>query len=554
MFHHFDTDISGIALPELFTYPFCYRPHPLTEIAARQVQAYLDRRTDWKEEIGEGKMFGVMVVKNEAGETGFLAAFSGNIAHSNHHEYFVPPIYDLLQPDGFFRIEENNISEINRKIAQTEQSAELASLQRQLADARQQAEQELADFTAQMKVNKQHREAVRASNPTDEMLAQLVRESQFEKAELRRTKIRLNEGIARLQQQIDGIHNRLHSLKTERKQRSAALQRRLFDCFQVLNAHGERRGICGIFEETRHELPPAGTGECAAPKLLQYAYLHQLTPLAMGEFWWGKSPKTEVRRHLHYYPACHSKCEPLLGFMLQGLNVEPNPLDKGSEQTVTTVYEDDWLWVVNKPEGMLSVPGKDGTLSAEERLLRLRPDLHGLYPVHRLDMATSGVLLFAKSPDIQSALHRQFRERRVEKRYIALLDGTLHTPSGTISLPLRPDYTNRPRQTVDYAHGKEAETRYRTLGTYEDKTLVEFIPLTGRTHQLRIHAAHPDGLNAPICGDTLYGHTPVASSIASTHIRLCLHALTLRLDHPVTSMPLTITSRHNLFPIPGFTL
>ena len=203
---------------------------------------------------------------------------------------------------------------------------------------------------------------------------------------------------------------------------------------------------------------------------------------------------------------------------------------------------------------MLSVPGKDGTLSAEERLLRLRPDLHGLYPVHRLDMATSGVLLFAKSPDIQSALHRQFRERRVEKRYIALLDGTLHTPSGTISLPLRPDYTNRPRQTVDYAHGKEAETRYRTLGTYEDKTLVEFIPLTGRTHQLRIHAAHPDGLNAPICGDTLYGHTPVASSIASTHIRLCLHALTLRLDHPVTSMPLTITSRHNLFPIPGFTL
>lgn len=534
MFHHFDTDISGIALPELFTYPFCYRPHPLTEMAARQVQAYLDRRTDWKEEIGEGKMFGVMVVKNEAGETGFLAAFSGNIAHSNHHEYFVPPIYDLLQPDGFFRIEENNISEINREIAQTEQSAELASLQRQLADARQQAEQEIADFTAQMKANKQRREAVRASNPTDETLAQLVRESQFEKAELRRTKMRLNEGIARLQQQIDDIHNRLRSLKTERKQRSAALQRRLFDCFQVLNAHGERRGICSIFEETRHELPPAGTGECAAPKLLQYAYLHRLTPLAMAEFWWGKSPKTEVRRHLHYYPACHSKCEPLLGFMLQGLNVEPNPLDKTAEQAVTTVYEDDWLWVVNKPEGMLSVPGKGRSISVAD-LARLRfPDTDSPLTVHRLDMHTSGLLLIAKTKDVHEALQRQFHLRTVRKRYIALLEGNVAKDKGTITLPLCLNPDHRPQQMVSYEHGKPAVTDYKVLKRNADGTTrIAFFPHTGRTHQLRVHAAHADGLNAPIKGDMLYGHPAD---------RLYLHADQITFVHPVSGKEMTLTA------------
>ena len=533
MFHHFDTDISGIALPELFTYPFCYRPHPLTEIAARQVQAYLDRRTDWKEEIGEGKMFGVMVVKNEAGETGFLAAFSGNIAHSNHHEYFVPPIYDLLQPDGFFRVEENNISEINREIAEIEHSAELASLQRQLADARQQAEQEIADFTAQMKVNKQHREAVRASNPTDEMLAQLVRESQFEKAELRRTKIRLNEGIARLQQQIDGIHNRLHSLKTERKQRSAALQRRLFDCFQVLNAHGERRGICGIFEETRHELPPAGTGECAAPKLLQYAYLHQLTPLAMGEFWWGKSPKETIRHQGKFYPACKGKCEPILKHMLIGLTIEQNPLcsDRYKDIPLNIVYEDNWLIAVNKPAGMLSVPGKNNTDSVFRKLKELYPEATGPLVVHRLDMATSGLLLAAKDKITHQKMQQLFEKREIQKKYIALLEGIVNEDEGIIELPICPDYYDSPRQKVDMEHGKKAITKYKVLQRKGNKMLVLLIPLTGRTHQLRIHAAHPDGLNHPIIGDELYGKKAD---------RLYLHAAELNFIHPITGKPLTI--------------
>ena len=446
MIHSFPIATNNLPLPQLFTYPFHYTPHPLCVKAAEEVQQYLQTRTDWHEELQQGKMFGVLVVKTPTGEVGYLAAFSGNLAGSNHHDYFVPPVYDLLNPDGYFKEEEARISAINVMLNHT---------------------------------NDNNQEIIEA-------------------------------------------------LKEERKQRSIALQQWIFEQFRLRNARGEEQDIYSIFTQTAHRNPPAGTGECAAPKLLQYAYLNNLQPLAMAEFWWGDSPKGEIRRHGHYYPACRHKCEPILSFMLQGLEVEPNPLlTSNTDATqLETVYEDDYLLVVNKPAGMLSVPGKTGQASVLTLLQERYPDATGPILVHRLDMATSGLLLAAKDKDTHALLQKQFEGRTVKKRYIALLEGIPQAePKGFIRLPLRPDFDNRPLQMVCYEYGKPAVTRYEIMDTENDRTRMAFYPETGRTHQLRVHAAHPEGLNCPIVGDPLYGQPAE---------RLYLHAERLEFRHPVT--------------------
>ena len=315
-------------------------------------------------------------------------------------------------------------------------------------------------------------------------------------------------------------------LKEERKIRSMALQQWIFRQFRLRNALGEEQDICRIFEETAHRNPPAGTGECAAPKLLQYAYLHNLKPLAMAEFWWGDSPKGEIRRHGHYYPACRHKCEPILNYMMQGLDIEPNPLltSNTDDTQLETVYEDEHLLVVNKPAGMLSVPGKTGQASVLSILQERYPEATGPILVHRLDMDTSGLLLAAKNKETHAQLQMQFEGRSVKKRYIALLEGTPQDkePKGFIRLPLRPDFDNRPYQTVDFEYGKPAVTRYEIL-ELNARTRIAYYPETGRTHQLRVHSAHPDGMNCPIVGDPLYGQP--------AH-RLCLHAEYLEFRHP----------------------
>ena len=452
MIHSFPIATNNLPLPQLFTYPFHYTPHPLCVKAAEEVQQYLQTRTDWHEELQQGKMFGVLVVKNPTGEVGYLAAFSGNLAGSNHHDYFVPPVYDLLNPDGYFKEEEARISAINVMLNHT---------------------------------NDNNQEIIEA-------------------------------------------------LKEERKQRSIALQQWIFEQFRLRNARGEEQDIYSIFTQTAHRNPPAGTGECAAPKLLQYAYLNNLQPLAMAEFWWGDSPKGEIRRHGHYYPACRHKCEPILNFMLQGLEVEPNPLlTSNTDATqLETVYEDDYLLVVNKPAGMLSVPGKTGQASVLTLLQEQYPDATGPILVHRLDMATSGLLLAAKDKDTHALLQKQFEGRTVKKRYIALLEGIPQAePKGFIRLPLRPDFDNRPLQMVCYEYGKPAVTRYEIMDTENDRTRMAFYPETGRTHQLRVHAAHREGLNCPIVGDPLYGQPAD---------RLYLHAERLEFRHPVTGQRLQI--------------
>ena len=539
MIHFFKNSIATIKLPDKFTYPFHYTPHPLCIIAAKEVQAYLASQSQWQKELQQGKMFGVLIVQTPENKIGYLAAFSGTLASKSHHPFFVPPIYDLLQPQGFFKIEEEHISAINVRIKKTQNDPHYIDLLRQIEKETMQSQQELTEAKEFFKSAKKNREIRRKTGvPDAKELAAMIRESQFQKAELKRMEKMWKEKIASLQAEADTFITKIETMKIERKKRSATLQRKLFEQFQILNARGETKDLCRIFAQTIQKFPPAGAGECAAPKLLQYAYKHQLKPIAMAEFWWGDSPKAEIRHHGYYYPACKGKCEPILKHMLQGLEVEENPLLKKHyhEIPLEIVYEDNYLVVVNKPAGMLSVPGKGEIDSVYQHIKTLYPDSTGPLIVHRLDMATSGVLLIAKNKKVHQHLQAQFKNRMIKKRYIALLDGKIPSKEGTITLPLRMNPLDRPRQIVDHEHGKTAITLYRVLNEQEGRTLIAFYPLTGRTHQLRVHAAHPEGLHCPIRGDELYGRKAD---------RLYLHAESLEFVHPITKKIIFVEKKSN---------
>lgn len=534
MLHHFTRSIAHIALPDKFTYPFHYTPHPLCVMAADEVQVYLQHQAQWQDELQQGKMFGVLIVQTTEGEIGYLAAFSGILAGKNIHPYFVPPIYDLLQPDGFFKKEEEHISAINHRIRELEEDTSYQKCRQALEEETARCSQLLSQAKAKLKAAKELRDCRRQTEQLSESeQAAMIRESQFQKAELKRLERSLKEHLSSLQKETDTYVSQIEALKNERKSRSATLQQQLFEQFRLLSARGEVKDLCSIFAHTVHKIPPAGAGECAAPKLLQYAYFHHYRPVAMAEFWWGDSPKAEIRHHGHYYPACKGKCEPILGHMLQGLEVEENPLLEDNHRTTVLdiIYEDDYLLIVNKPAGMLSVPGKETADSVYSRIRHLYPDATGPLVVHRLDMATSGLLLIAKTKEVHQNLQAQFSNRSIKKRYTALLEGIVSDEEGTIDLPLCLNPLDRPRQIVDKEHGKPAITRYRVLARTESQTLVAFYPLTGRTHQLRVHSAHSLGLHCPIKGDELYG---------SKADRLYLHAESLEFTHPVSKEKVTI--------------
>ena len=530
--HYFADSISLLSLPEKFTYPFHYTPHPLCVAAAGEVGRYLSTKGEWQGELRKGKMFGVLIVRTGEGEVGYLAAFSGILAGKNRHTYFVPPVYDVQEPDGFFRIEEEQISGINRRIEELQADVRYKDCKQRLADETILAGQVLDDIRGRMKAAKVERDRLR-STVTRVDSEQLIRESQFQKAELKRQKQYWKDHLASLQAEVEVFETEIERLKAERKTRSAALQQWLFKQFRMLNARGEERDLCNLFKDTVQKTPPAGAGECAAPKLLQYAYRNGWQPLAMAEFWWGDSPKNEIRRHGYYYPACKGKCGPILKHMLQGLHVEKNPLEtdmhRGTELEI--MYEDEWLSVVNKPAGMLSVPGKSDIDSVYGRVRRMYPEATGPMIVHRLDMATSGLILIAKTKEVHQNLQAQFKNRTVCKRYVAWLDGIVEKKEGHIELPLRPDPEDLPRQVVDAVHGKPAVTDYTVLHYDSGRTFISFIPKTGRTHQLRVHSAHPLGLNAPIVGDELYGRKAD---------RLYLHAEYLGFIHPVSGVYMEI--------------
>ncbi len=528
--------------PRQFTYPFCYEPHPLCRMAAAEVRLHIDRLRLMEGEPG-GKMFGVLVVTDEAGQSapddgtpgvvGFLAAYSGLLAGRGDWPWFVPSVYDAQSPDGPFKTGERRISDMNVRIRQREQS----QLRQELVHDRNRAvdvcDRAVADYKAQMAEAKARRDRLRKAVPPpgEEELAALIRESQHMKAELRRLRQANAARIETAEERLRAYEAETDALRHERREASERLQAWLFDQYDLLDADGRRRRLPDIFADTPQHTPPSGAGDCCAPKLLQYAYLHRLRPLCMAEFWVGPSPQGEIRHDGQYYPACRSKCLPILTHMLHGLDVEPNPLATDSGKAIEVVYEDEALAVVYKPDDLLSVPGTTQRESVYSIARRRWPEAGGPLVVHRLDMATSGLMLIAKSPDVYRHLQDQFLHHTIRKEYEAVVEGTPKAaPKGEIRLPLRPDPSDRPRQVVDPVNGKPAVTRYEILGTDGHTTRLLLRPVTGRTHQLRIHCAHAAGLGCPIVGDTLYGHAAR---------RLMLHAGRITFVHPTSGKEMT---------------
>jgi len=541
-FTPFLSDVSAIDLPQQFTYPFYYSPHPLSLIACQELQEYLKNQTDFKHNFGFdendkslqiGKMFGVLVVKNQAGKLGYLAAFSGKLADENHHERFVPPVFDLLEKDNFFRIGEVEVNDLTLKIQALENEESYLQLKANLANFKQEIEAEIGLKKQALKVSKKQRDEKRALakttlNEAEQLLLieRLKTESIREQLQVKDFIREINLKYAEIEELFLKKEHVIVQLKEERATKSSSLQKEIFERYTFLNQAQKTKSLLAIFSKTVFQTPPAGAGECAAPKLLQYAFLKHLQPICMAEFWWGKSPSSEVRLHGQYYPACRGKCEPILAHMLEGISLEKNPmLEQASVKEIPVIYEDDYFLIVNKPPEFLSVPGKELKDSVYERMRLKYPHASGPLLVHRLDMSTSGLLLIAKSEETYKHLQSQFIRRIVKKSYVALLDGIVNKLEGEISLPLRVDLEDRPKQLVCYEHGKNAYTKYKILGIENGKTRIQFFPITGRTHQLRVHAAHHLGLNCPIVGDDLYG---------TKGERLCLHAQWIQFKHPIT--------------------
>ena len=566
--------------------PLDYEPHPLCIQACREVQEMLARREDWQEEIARGKMFGVLIVENVKTDTdvpkwGYLAAYSGQIGGRSNWEDFVPAVFDYLQPDGYFKTHEAEISRINQSISHLEKDERMKEARTLIRQLQEERKRTIAAYQEKMKEAKAKRDSRReAGNLSEAEEAQMIKESQFMKAELRRLKKSLSEKTA-LETEFEDYQENILRLKQLRKQLSDALQQWLFSQFRMLNQEGESKDLLEIFrDEALKEypqaaiatsriaalkmVPPAGSGECCEPKLLQYAYLHGYKPLQMVMFWWGESPKEEIRHHLQFYPACNGKCKPILHWMLPDSVFHSQIAEK---HTLEILYEDDQLAVICKPSGLLSVPGKDSSQPSVYSIMRKKyPAASSPLIVHRLDMATSGLMIIAKTEFAYHRLQNEFLHHQVQKKYIAIIGckdqdacdkiwekakkqkkdmrdelkerraSSNAAEKQKISLPLMPDYLDRPRQIVDHEQGKEAITEYEVLEPVDDSHLrIALYPKTGRTHQLRVHCAHQEGLNAPILGDPLYGNEKAA--------RLHLHAEEITFEHPLTGKKITITRK-----------
>jgi tRNA pseudouridine32 synthase/23S rRNA pseudouridine746 synthase len=525
--------------PEYINYPFYYEPHTIAKIAAEMVQNDLNH-TDFQHNFGFnatseshpiGKMFGVLVVQNENGKLGYLKAFSGKLGDSNHHEGFVPPVFDILSENSFFKKEEKFLNALNDKIEALENHSDLQKIRQQLHEIENKFHELLKQFKETIKLNKLNRATIRyelllqPDADTPNTLNALNEQSRQEQLELKRLKMRFKLQKMEVEERLKVWMHQIDKLKKERKERSAALQRKLFDAYYFLNALGEKKSLLSIFSQNIDPIPPAGAGECAAPKLFQYAFLNNYKPIAMAEFWWGASPLSEIRKHGQYYPACRGKCEPILNHMLIGLEVEPNPFIQKQENNpiIEVIYEDDDVVILNKPHEFLSVPGKVSQFSVYDYVKQKYPNASGPLIVHRLDMSTSGIIILALNKAAHKNLQHQFLKHKIQKKYIAILDGKLDQEKGTIDLPLRLDINDRPRQMVCYEHGKRSITNYEVIQKSENETRISFVPISGRTHQLRVHAAHVKGLNIPIKGDDLYGIKDK---------RLYLHAAEITFLHP----------------------
>ena len=528
-------------LPGKFTFPFYYQPHELIRIAAKEVQTYLQNDFDLPHNFGLGnhselmiigKMFGVLLVRKD-NEIGYLAGFSGKLAGVNHVSGFVPPVFDMLKKDGFFLRGEQEINALNTEIEQLESDYQLVELQNDLRKAADENQQKLADLKEIHKNNKKERDKIREISILNSDFAKieiLNKQSAFDKIQLQQLKKNLLNEQELIKSKIELIENKILELKKIRNLKSNKLQQQLFDEYNFLNRLGQQKNVRDLFSETVQKVPPAAAGDCALPKMLQFAFKNDYEPLAFGEFWWGKPPKSEIRKHLDFYPACTGKCKPILDFMLQGVAVEEDPLKKESQPAGKPVllFQDETIVVASKPADLCAVPGnnqENSLLSLLEEMVKQR-----LFIVHRLDMPTSGVMVFAKTKEAQANLQQQFVKKRVSKRYTAVLNGILEVDKGTVELPLSSDEWNPPFQKVNEISGKPSLTYFEVVERKAGLTKVNFYPKTGRTHQLRVHAAHISGLNAPIVGDDMYG-TPAE--------RLFLHAEELTFYHPISRQLLT---------------
>ena len=547
-FTHFTSPIEKYTLPERFTFPFYYRPHPLCILAAEQLQQYLSTQTQWQHNFGLfddptniiGKMFGVLLVRNVKGELGFISAFSGKLAEQNHIHGFVPPVFDLLAQDSFFLSEKVAINKLNEEIKDLGSTPKLLVLRQQLVTLEAEHAQQLSALREELvenrKIRKKQRQALQSIGDknqdeiiTDKDLQELAQQSVHDKWRLKELTEHSQQSIGMLQVKVNEFADQIALRKVQRKALSADLQIRIFRQYQFLNKELEPKSLESIFANTALNTPPAGAGECAAPKLLQFAFQQQLTPLAMAEFWWGASPKSEVKKHKVYYPACTGKCQPILKHMLAGMQLDENLLIRnyGEDKKLDIIYQDQDILIVNKPTEFLSVPGKEISDSVFLRIKQQYPDATGPLIVHRLDMATSGLMILALNPQANKFLQKQFIHREVHKQYIALIEGLPLEDEGQINLPLRGDLYDRPKQIVCNQDGKQAKTFWQVLERYPERnqTRVLLTPHSGRTHQLRVHCAHAQGLNMSIVGDDLYG------TIGS---RLHLHAQSLEIKHPTS--------------------
>tara|TARA_R110002153_G_scaffold110189_7_gene251234 strand:+ start:21479 stop:23167 length:1689 start_codon:yes stop_codon:yes gene_type:complete len=548
-FTRFTGSIERYDLPECFTYPFYYQPHPLCMLAAKQLQNHLATQGQWQHNFGLsndpnniiGKMFGVLLVKNVQGELGFISAFSGKLAEQNHIQGFVPPVFDLLADDSFFLSEQVAINHLNKEIKTLEDTPELRNLQQELSVLEAEHAEQLSALRSELVENRKTRKNLRQrlqnevdKTLTDKGLQELAQQSVFDKWRLKELSEHSQQSISQLQAKVNQFTDPIAELKLQRKNLSADLQNRIFSQYQFLNRAQEPKSLLDVFADTALKTPPAGAGECAAPKLLQYAFKHQLTPLAMAEFWWGASPKSEVKKHQQYYPACTGKCQPILKHMLAGMQLDDNPLtyNYGQGKKVDIIYQDEDILIVNKPTEFLSVPGKELSDSVYQRIKQQFPEATGPLIVHRLDMSTSGLMVLTLNSQANKYLQKQFIQRQVHKQYVALIEGLPLQEKGEIKLSLRGDYYDRPKQIVCHQDGKQAHTFWQVLERYPEKnqTRVLLTPHTGRTHQLRVHCAHSEGLNMPIVGDDLYGIRGQ---------RLHLHAQNLEITHPVSQEVMT---------------
>ena len=560
-FHRLPTgnEKEAMGKAKVFPNPFYYEPSPLARCAVTLLQQSLP-------ELKEGKMFGVLIVEYE-GKLGYLQAYSGQLEGVST-EGFVPLVFDYLQPNGYFKTHEAEITAMNHEIATLKQSDDYGKAMEKIANLKVEAQQVVAEAQQKMVIAKRLRDERRKEKATvsEDEQREMIRESQYMKAELHRTKKRYAALLEVAEAEVEAYNSRIAKLKNIRKLKSDQLQRWLFSQFTFLNAQGERSDLLSIFRnyyilnrpqsvfathfatvgEQITLFPPSGTGECCEPKLLQYAFVHGMRPVEMAMFWWGEPPKTEIRQHGQFYPACNGKCKPLLTWMLKGMNVAANALETEAEQSIEIIYEDHDLAVILKPSGMLTVPGRSKRQSVET-ILRQRWNENDIPIImHRLDMATSGLLVVARNRYAHKQLQAQFKEQTIQKRYVALLSTDLLNrvglpKEGTISLPLCADVLDRPRQMVDRNKGKTAITHYKIIGKiplhdsyYSEAVKVELRPETGRTHQLRVHCAHSEGLACPILGDTLYGKRAD---------RLYLHAEYLEFTHPTTGKPLSFESK-----------